>query len=787
MKKMKFKKISAILSGVLVAGLTVGTAAAASYPAPFVDNGVADVGIVYGTGTGVSPLDHNQAESIQESLAGEVTGGTKTVDGDSILFERSTDKFNLGEDVTDFYSSLYVEELSTILADEVYLNDNNDNFDYEQKITLSSNLALEHFRDRDYEDYEPTIGFHLTKGENILNYTLEFTPNYAEGGTDFEDMESTFITLMNKEYYVSKVEYTGGNMKLTLLDSANSATINEGETKSLTVGDKTYDVSIGFIGSDTVRLVIDGEETNSLEEGQTYKLSDGTHVAIQAVLVQDYQGGVKQVEFSLGTGEMILENGQEVEINGDTISSIDGYEDYQVIAHVENDSTDLKNIVLEWNTDDDVFLTPETELILPGFESVKLTMGDLITDTSEKVLFNAGDPFSITTEIKDGDLTLDLFYLNSSEDGFGANLGSSEYTHLITNSSHGAASTVSLNLENETYFVTSWSSGRDSETYAYELSNIKDNSGKNETTLKNLVSGSTIVFSDVDKTKDVGRIKMTLTEANVDGETATIKVEPVSGGSVYTDRIFTSEGLRFLLPVTDDDTAENYVELTNDTAGLDTTWSMNFTEEDVDGNIAGGSSFLIDFSIDNDDGIEADGVDDTYVTMLQVGRSGDDYVGYVESELATRIDWTKDSSGLDAMEITYHGSQAYVEAFLTEVGATITTDALGDVLYRDTELAEAKDMNLIIVGGSCINSAAATVLGGNYCGEDFTDATGVGEGEFLIKGFQDAFTDGKLALVVAGYEAQDTVNAATYLMNEDVDTSAKYIGTSSTQAELIVE
>jgi hypothetical protein len=118
---------------------------------------------------------------------------------------------------------------------------------------------------------------------------------------------------------------------------------------------------------------------------------------------------------------------------------------------------------------------------------------------------------------------------------------------------------------------------------------------------------------------------------------------------------------------------------------------------------------------------------------------------------------------------------------------TTTTDALGEVLYKDTEINEAKAMNLIIVGGSCINSAAANVLGGAYCGEDFTDATGVGEGQFLVQGFQDAFTPGKLALVVAGYEAQDTVNAATYLMNEDVDTSAKYIGTSSTQAELIVE
>jgi hypothetical protein len=97
-------------------------------------------------------------------------------------------------------------------------------------------------------------------------------------------------------------------------------------------------------------------------------------------------------------------------------------------------------------------------------------------------------------------------------------------------------------------------------------------------------------------------------------------------------------------------------------------------------------------------------------------------------------------------------------------------------------------MNLIIVGGSCINSAAANVLGGAYCGEDFTDATGVGEGQFLVQGFQDAFTPGKLALVVAGYEAQDTVNAAALLKNgDDFDTSAKITGTSAYEYNYVTE
>ena len=93
---------------------------------------------------------------------------------------------------------------------------------------------------------------------------------------------------------------------------------------------------------------------------------------------------------------------------------------------------------------------------------------------------------------------------------------------------------------------------------------------------------------------------------------------------------------------------------------------------------------------------------------------------------------------------------------------------------------------MIVVGGSCVNSVAANLLGAT-CGADFTEKTGVGSGEFLIQSFGGEYATGKIALVVAGYEAADTVNAATYLRTQTVDTTAgkKYKGTSATSATLV--
>ena len=157
--RFNFKKISAIASSVLLAGMTMGVAAAANYPAPFVVGSTSDVAIVYGTGTGVSTLDQVEATNIQTDLSGSLvgTGPTTTTGGDSIKLERSSDKFNLGDSGDDVYViSLTDNELPSILTDGTFLDDNNDEFDFTQKISLGNNINLTHFENSDYKDDVPT-------------------------------------------------------------------------------------------------------------------------------------------------------------------------------------------------------------------------------------------------------------------------------------------------------------------------------------------------------------------------------------------------------------------------------------------------------------------------------------------------------------------------------------------------------------------------------------------------------------------------------------------------------
>jgi len=131
--------------------------------------------------------------------------------------------------------------------------------------------------------------------------------------------------------------------------------------------------------------------------------------------------------------------------------------------------------------------------------------------------------------------------------------------------------------------------------------------------------------------------------------------------------------------------------------------------------------------------------------------------------------------------IYYPQQQVYDQLYIGPVSASgaaaggSTVTQLGSVLVKDTQISSVANDNLIVVGGSCINAAAATLVGGAYCGSSWTTATGIGSGQFLIQSFSSPFqttTNGTaVALLVAGYDIPDTTTAATYLITNKPDTS----------------
>ena len=125
--------------------------------------------------------------------------------------------------------------------------------------------------------------------------------------------------------------------------------------------------------------------------------------------------------------------------------------------------------------------------------------------------------------------------------------------------------------------------------------------------------------------------------------------------------------------------------------------------------------------------------------------------------------------------ISYPKEQVLANIFVGATSASVSSDGgavanLGVVTVRDSEASSVSSKNLIVVGGSCINSIAAELLGSStaLCGDAFTAKTGIKAGEAMIKSFARS---GKIALLVAGYNAIDTEHAATYLTNNAINTT----------------
>lgn len=749
-----------IVGSAALLGATVGVAAAASYPAPFTSN----TAVV--TGAGAAPSDNVAAAGIVSDLNAESTAMTGTTmvstDGESYKFEKTSTKFHLGDTITGVVSSdLDEDDLPTLLADGTYIDDDNDEFDFTQKISMAAS-QLSMFEDNDYAEDEPTIGFRFASNADVLTYTFEFTDEPL-----IADMETTDIEIMGKTYYILEAAYN----TLTLLDSATDTVLSEGETATVTVGSKTYTVSINFVSDTEAKLTVNGENTNSLAEGETYKLSDGSYVGLKDILYSSKDSGVSKVEFSIGGGKMILTDGSEVEMNDENVQGL--------TATITNATTSMSSIALDWNVDDDMFVTPSSTLTMPGFESVTLVFEGLNYPAEEEINF----------EVDSDNAYLDNFPLQDTEaDIYLLYTDGTSYTVIgkdSTNQLRTGTSSITFDDNTDDYFIASWSDGSDSESYLMRANNWDDTSGTNKTDFQYMKNG---VWTDVrtgrkaTDTFEIGNVELIVGTVNDDAETVVVSN---ASAEVSFDVLYSAEGLQIYLPSTDS-AATGYINFT----ATPTSWVAYTTEEDKDGDVAQGDSIDVTYGLNSESTkeptVSSYSTTNADATASEIGES-DVFRDFTYSALATEILHDKGDSTQNTLQLIYHGDEVEASVYITAPGSVTSEGGEAGVMsITDADVStKASGKNLIVVGGSAINSVAADLLGGAYRGEQFTAMTTVGDGEFLIQSFD---WNGKTALLVAGYNAADTTKAATYLQNEAVDTTVgkKYVGTSATEASLVV-
>jgi len=156
-----------------------------------------------------------------------------------------------------------------------------------------------------------------------------------------------------------------------------------------------------------------------------------------------------------------------------------------------------------------------------------------------------------------------------------------------------------------------------------------------------------------------------------------------------------------------------------------------------------------------------------------------------------KVTSTATSAGTDAVIVMVPSDELGIKAHFGKPGATATTEGTvqeaipvtADVVKLDTEVtaADKTAYNFIVVGGPAVNSLAADLMGVTF--PSYGAASGIPENAALVQVFVDKFATGNVAVLVAGWEAQNTRDACraiqTGILDGNTEDAVKVTGTTA--------
>jgi hypothetical protein len=736
------KKIAPFAISALMIGATLGGAFAlniADWKTQFKSSNTA---VVVGSMDNLDAGDVAAAFTLATDVGIDTSTSGGTVTGDSYKFEKTNDKLNLLDTLSGMKPTITDTQLKVVLADGTYTDDNGDDHKYTQKITMEDDLTLEHFSNDDYNDGVPSLGFDLASGTPILEYVLDFTdaPDYTEGA-----LKTTTINMLGKTYYINALDDTPS---ITLLDSGTTKTIAQGQ--SANVNGKNVQVVGVYDNGDAYEAVlnVDGTETKALEEGDTQKLTGGIYVGVIDIRFDPKETGQSSVEVSIGSGEIVITDGDTVQINDKDVDGLTAVVDTGI-------GTTLESITLDWELDDDAQMSTGDELVLPGLESIKLMMSGMTEPTGEDIGIDVSSTRAeLDVELASGEKTIPILDSDGADTWDYLGKKSNDASTLITAVSTGGGADT-IDLEKDNYFVTTYVKDEEGESYYLKVTGFDDDD--DTVTITDQIDTDNTCTIALNEECQFGSLGVDVKATTLDsaGETVTL----TAAEDNYFDRLVTVEGALFYLP------------LDGDLGGA--TYPLVMAEEDNDGNIAplAGATATFTYGFSDNDKASVKAVDASLWAsegdeMLSVDDDTDE--GYIGSDLGTKITYNYGGDE-DSAVVHYWGSEIYGNVYLAGSGATSGSSWSA---VKDTETGMYKTQNIVIIGGTAVNSVAREFLGldaatpvyGTESGWlDNTDVDAQGKGILWIKNSPYTEGAGKYAILVAGYVGSDTETTANFL------------------------
>ncbi|MFA4960607.1 MAG: hypothetical protein WC548_02985 [Candidatus Pacearchaeota archaeon] len=722
-----FRKAITVLSSVAMVGATIGAAAAASYPDPFVGS----TAVVYGANA--APSDFSAATNIVANLNSENAGSVSLTGGEGV----TEDQIPLGGSIVSgkIPATITDAKVSGLLDTKINWDDGDgtgaQDYNIQEQIILTA-TGIQLNTTLDDNEYAEKVA--LTN-DKAIEYRYVFDDAFNSTFVD-ADADTLYLDLLGKRYEVSAM-------------TASSLTVTTSEEVSLAIGEsytykgKTF--TVDDVYSDKAQ--VNGE----LISTSSSKKIDGMRVYVSSV---GYHSNSPELS------KVILKIGEDI---SKTYSSGEEYvgedpDDPEWVWTWSNPGVAAGYIGVKYNykqtrdTDDVVyaggsFIFPENyaEVKFEGLTDVDYKDYKVYFDLTED-LWNSTDLTSTAT-VQDAPVLI-IEALSGEKDAI----------KISGNADVGGGTTV--NIETNKIYLR-WAVNQSAtESTEDEVGVGVDNFG-----------GLELFYSDVNG--DVSSSIKPRFGARYNSTAVAGTISEVDLG----DLIVGDTEVQILATVADsdlnltfiDDGAANSIQV--DVGGV------NLTHATGSMKWLGGNTETTSKEIgeSTDINVTAGGV------LTSIGTYDNDVMTYNGLIIKT----PEANADDDQVIISVPSDRVYGIVSVLAGGSAVDGET-GALVVKDSETSKITGKNLIVVGGSAINAVAADLLGSAYAGEAFAAQTGVDAGKFLIQSFN---RNGKTALLVAGYNAADTEKASQYLLNNAVDTTVgkKYVGTSATEATLVVQ
>ena len=787
--KKTVKKIAALVAGTTMLGATIMGAMAldlSDYPAPFVTDGDFDGKIVVGekaaTSDVVGAIDIAASLQAEATLTTEINipgaAGTDSIIGDAAEFKTGSDIVRIGEAIGGVKATFTSEDLDA-LASGVFLSS-----PVKQYLKFGdTNYSVQYLENDDDEIVDAYL--YVPDDSYLFEFHLDFTEGAESDidGTEVEDLEGEVLTIIGAPFTVVEAELDNGNdLKLVMLGGEVADVLRDGETKTYTINGVDYEVTAVFIDSSatpSAKLSVNGMMTKQLEEGETDILDDVT-IGVQEILTNQREG---LVEFYLGANKLEMtdtdfedsayEVGASVK-SGDDVT-VDNA-DLIIKATNTTDELTLNYIKYRVQADEELFIAPgtgvreylyEPEGMLT--ETWDVTYTGLMETGVSMIEFDAKSDHSYELDFENvnGD-EYSFPYITNKDGSYEWGDDDDEFIFVEatteTNVSNITAQDTFL-TEDDWFIVSDGATGVASDTAVVNILRYQSiRTSDNKITFKDLAGD--VMEVSYDETTGQG-------ELIVSGESHYFWVGadpyPLAMDLDASGAADTSLAL-----------GADEVLLVVKGGGIADLGAQTFTAGAVDA-LAAAVAFNLTTPADNFDESTDTGV---LWNIVTVNESGTDEItlsiaGLTEWHENDEYDVGMNSygahfklhapdTGARELEIEYplvqRGAQVFVTAGVIEVaegasagGGTISTTSVLPIeiglAVLDTNAPALGSEPMIVVGGPCANTVAMALLGNpEVCSEGFEP------GKATIKLFAD-----QNAILVAGYEAQETLGASYVL------------------------